>query len=372
MGTTSISVLHVDSEPGWRGGQQQAAYLLSGMHRLGYEAGLVSPPGSALASYCEEQNLTHYEIPIRGELDLVAAYRVASLCRTHGYRCLHLHSAHALTIGLWAKLLLPSLLLIAVRRVDFHIAKNWLSRLKYTSSLLDRIVCISEKIQMVLREDGIPEAKLVTIPSGVDLDKYRDILPSKQFLQQFGISEDHFVVGTVAAMVGHKDYPNLLNAARIVLEQRSDVTFCAVGSGPDQKEVIELAGKLNLGSSMVFTGFRSDVGHFLRNFDLFVLASKYEGLGTSILDAQAAGLPVVACSAGGISQIITHGQNGLLVPPRDPEALAEAILDVMSNGDKRRALAENALISVRRFNIDGTIEQNIALYQQLLRGGPLD
>jgi glycosyltransferase involved in cell wall biosynthesis len=365
MGTATITVLHIDSEMGWRGGQQQAAYLLEAMHRRGFSTALVGQPNSAIGRFCRERDLPFFPLRMRGEGDIIAGWQIARLCRRSGFRILHLHSSHALATGWWAKLFFRRLKLIAVRRVDFHIHKNWFSGLKYRHRWLDRIVCISDAIRQVLLEDGIPAAKLVTIHSGVDTHKFDGLTPPADFKTQLGIPADHLLIGTIAAMAGHKDYPTLLRAARIVCDRLERVTFCAVGDGSEREKIVRLQQELGLTERFILTGYRTDVGYFLKSFDIFVLASKQEGLGTSLLDAQALGVPVVACHSGGIPEIIEHGQNGLLVPAQDEQALAASLIKLASEPSLRATLGKNALQSVQQFDIKYTIEQNMQLYENL-------
>ncbi len=366
MNKKNIRVLHIDSEYGWRGGQQQAAYLLEHMYGKGYSTALVCQPKSDIEAYCRDKNLTYFPMRMHGEMDILAGFRIARLCRKERFNILHLHSAHALATGLWVKLFCHKVKLIGVRRVDFHIRDNPVSRFKYTNSMLDKIVCISNQIKNVLLLDGIPEHLLTTIHSGVDLHKFEHVVPSADFRKTLGVSGGHILIGTVAAMAGHKDYPNLLRAARIVLDRTEDVTFCAVGDGPKEDEIRSLARELRLGSRFIFTGFRKDVGNFLKSFDIFVLSSHLEGLGTSILDAQAVGLPVIGCKTGGIPEVVQNNINGLLVPPKDSEALAEAILDLVKNETKRKEFGKKGRATVTRFAIENTVQENLNLYDQLM------
>lgn len=368
MDVSEIRVLHVDSERGWRGGQQQAAYLFERMHAMGCHTAMVSRPGSAMESWCRERDLPFYPVSMHGELDVSAGYRIARLCRKQGFTVLHLHSAHALATGLWTKLFFKNLRLVAVRRVDFPIKKNRFSRFKYTTDLLDRIVCISHGIRNVLLAGGLEEHRLVTIHSGVDLKRFEAVSVSEDFRKELNIPEGHLVVGTVAALASHKDYPNFLRAAARIVETHDLVTFCAVGDGPDEKTIHDLARELGLERRVIFTGFRKDVGRFLKIFDVFVLASNLEGLGTSILDAQALGIPVVACRTGGIPEAVYDDDNGILVPPGDSDALAQAIADLLDHPEKRTRMGSRALETVRNFSIETTVEKNLDLYRQLLSG----
>ncbi len=365
MGNASISVLHVDTERGWRGGQQQAAYLLAALHQKQHLTAMVCPPASPLHDYCMKRTLPHFPMHMFGELDFTAGARIARLCHRHGFSIVHLHSAHALSLGLWAKYFLRSLTLIAMRRVDFHIGKNRFSQFKYRHSFVDKIVCISNAIQRVLMDDGIPEEKLLTIHSGIDTRQYAQVSMTADVRLKLGIPRHHVVIGTIAAMAGHKDYPNLLRAARIVLDARDDVTFIALGNGPEEHRIMDLYRELRLGERFIFTGFQKDVGNYLKIFDIFVLASRREGMGTSILDAQSAGLPVVACATGGIPEVVFHDKNGLLVPPGNERALADAMLRLADDPALRKRLGMTALDTVKQFDIQLTVDKYIRLYDEL-------
>ena len=167
-------------------------------------------------------------------------------------------------------------------------------------------------------------------------------------------------------MVGHKDYPTLLRAARLVIQQIPEVTFLAVGHGPDLASIKKLSEDLQLRDRFIFAGFQEEVGPFLTNFDIFIMASKLEGLGTSILDAQSVGLPLIATRTGGIPEIVHHNRNGLLVPPQDPDTMAGAIIELIKDEPRRSRLGMNAKESVRNHSIDKTIEETLRLYRELL------
>ncbi|MEN8246653.1 MAG: glycosyltransferase, partial [Thermodesulfobacteriota bacterium] len=167
MAPQTFRVLHIDTEFGWRGGQQQVAYLVEGLLQKGYETAVVCQPGSDMETYCRDHAWSCHTVRTHGELDAMAGYRVARFCRKEKFDVIHLHAAHALALGVWAKLFGAPGKMVASRRVDFQIKKNRLSRFKYDNLYLDRIVCISDQIRKVLLADGIPARKLQTIHSGV-------------------------------------------------------------------------------------------------------------------------------------------------------------------------------------------------------------
>lgn len=366
MGKDTLNILHIDTETEWRGGQQQVAYLFQGLLDKKINTSLVCQPSSQLADFCRAEDLHFYPVRMRGELDLLAAFKIARIAKRDNFNILHLHSAHAISVGLLTKLFFLESKLVGVRRVDFPIRKHILSRLKYKSRLMDRIVCISHGIRNVLIEDGVPSERIAMIRSGVDINKFNNASGKVNIRKRFTIPDNHILIGTVAAMVGHKDYPTLLHAASLVIRQVPEVTFLAVGHGPDSKIIKNLSGQLQLGDKFIFAGFQPDVGPFLKSFEIFVMASKLEGLGTSILDAQSVGLPVIATQTGGIPEIVKHNQSGLLVPPQDPEAMANAIIELINDQSKRIALGTKAKENVRSYSIANTIEETLQLYEELL------
>ena len=149
------------------------------------------------------------------------------------------------------------------------------------------------------------------------------------------------------------------------LDQEKKVTFVALGTGREEQKIKERAKHLNLGDRFKFLGFRKDVGAILKRFDLFVMASKWEGLGTSILDAQSIGLPVIATNTGGIPEIVHDDLSGILVPPKNPEELAKSIIRLMHDKALRDRLSRCAISEVKKFSIGRVIDQNIELLRAL-------
>ncbi|MDD3806635.1 MAG: glycosyltransferase family 4 protein [Candidatus Marinimicrobia bacterium] len=361
-------IIHIDTAKTWRGGQQQVAYLHEGLIDKGIKSLVVCPPESRLKKWCVDHQLPYTSLPLKGEYDLYSAYQLAKIIPQKNKTILHAHDAHALMIALWVDVFAkktPSI--VASRRVDFPLKGNKIRQLKYQTPRLDKIICISQAILRIMQAHDIPDDKLTVIPSGIDIHKFDAISRDKTFWDTFGIPQNHRIVSTVAALTGHKDYPNLLEAAAVVLQKYPAVTFVIVGNGEQADAIHALTEGKGLKDHVIFTGFRTDVGYFLKNSDLFVLPSKKEGMGTSILDAEAAGLPVIGTDAGGIPEVIRHEQNGLIVPKQNPEALANAILSLLENDKKRQAFGQKSLDVVRDFDIKLTIKKHITLYETILK-----
>ena len=361
-----MNILHIDTEKYWRGGQQQVLYLHQGLTKRNINSLLVCSKSSELKNRCEKNNLPYFEITVFGEIDLFAAYRISRVCKRNNIDIIQAHSAHAVTIGLLIKVFLPKLKLIAVRRVDFSVNKNFVSKFKYTNNKIDKIICISEFIKSVLIKDGINESKLITIRSGVDINKFDGAEVPQDFRENLGVLKDEILIGTVAALAGHKDFPNLLKAFSIVVSKHKNVKLCIVGDGPMRDEITNIINELGITERVLLLGYREDVGKYLKSLDIFVLASKKEGLGTSVIDALAVGLPVVATKAGGIPEIIKNDYNGILVETGNPQMLADGILELVMNHTSRKQFSSTAVSSVAKFSIKNTIDQNVFEYEKLL------
>ena len=214
--------------------------------------------------------------------------------------------------------------------------------------------------------DGRAADRTSVLVHGVVQD---DLVPSeggrKQVRADLGLAEGTTVVLTVANLRDQKDYPNLMAAARIVLDAVEDVVFLAVGQGPDEEKVHALHADLDLGDGFRLLGYRKDVPDLLSAADVFVLASKYEGYPIAVMEALSMGLPVVSTNVGGVPDAIQEGVQGLLVPPGDPEQLASALIRLIREPDTRRRLSQAATLAGRQFDIRTAVEEQEATYTRL-------
>jgi len=363
-----VNILHLDDTIMWRGGQQQAWLLHRGLIRRGVHSVIAAPPESEMARRCAKDDLPFLPLDIRGEADLRAVFRLRRIAVRQGITICHAHTAHALSAALGLRMIHPAVRLIASRRVVFRVRKPLIGAIKYNNRFVDRVVCVSDAIRRLLTDDGVTPGKCVTIHSGIDPDRFKTENPG-DLRSRLGIPSRHLVAGTVAALTGEKDYPTLLRSAAAVISRMPDVTFVAVGDGPEAERIRALADSLHLKKRFLFTGYRPDVGRYLNLFDCFVLTCRREGLGTSLLDAQAWGLPVVATRTGGIPEIVEDGVTGFLVPPGSPGETADALLRILRNPALRRSMGDAARRHVLRFTADRMVEQTLALYRSLSEPG---
>jgi glycosyltransferase involved in cell wall biosynthesis len=180
-----------------------------------------------------------------------------------------------------------------------------------------------------------------------------------------GIADDEVLSLTVANLRANKDYPNLLRAARAALDLEPRLRFAAVGQGPLVDEVAALHSSLGLGDRFLLLGFRRDVHDLMAAADVFTLASAHEGLPVAVMEAFAAGLPVVATNVGGLPQQVTDGVEGLLVAPGDSEALSAALVAVTRDDAMRQRMGAAALGRVADYDIRRAVTEQEEVYAAL-------
>ena len=366
-----MRVAHVDTADTWRGGEGQVLALARGLAGRGHDVIVICPPGSELEAACGRHGVPVWTASMRGELDLAAVAKVARGLRRFGAEVVHFHTAKAHTIGLGASLLAGTPVKVLSRRVDFPIGGNPFSKMKYKIRV-DAVVAISNAVKDVLVAGGVAPHLITVIYSGIDLGQYEKKTDGSYVKRELGIPESSPLVGGIGALAPHKAQSYFLRAAAELAKVRPDVRYVIAGEGELEGELRAVAASLGIEEIVTFTGFRRDVKAVLSSLDVFVLSSVAEGLCTSILDAMASGVPVVATRVGGVPEIVLDGVCGLLVPPADPTAMAQSIKRVLLDGSLRNKLAEGGRKRVLDFSVDKTVEQTERLYGGLLtakRGG---
>jgi glycosyltransferase involved in cell wall biosynthesis len=359
-------VAHLDTGRTWRGGQAQVLWLMRGLAARGH-AGLLLAPDGPLAERAREAGLPVVRWRPRGELDPLAVVAAARELSRFGADVAHAHSAHAHATGVPAARLARVPAVVVSRRVDFDVATHPFSRLKYALPV-DRYLCISRGVMEVMRRAGVPERRLALVPSGVEPPRpARGRSRTADLRRLIGAPPEAPVVGTVAALAPHKDHATLLEAVPALLARVPGARFAWVGEGECRGALERRVAALGLGEVVRLLGFRADATALLEQFTVFALSSHLEGLCTSLIDAQALGVPIVATRAGGIPDVVEDGVSGRLVPPRDPPALAAALAEALLDPEARRAWAAAGRRSAERFTADRMVEGTLEAYADVLR-----
>jgi glycosyltransferase involved in cell wall biosynthesis len=339
--------------------------LMRRQRGMGDEPHLAAPGESAIAARAAAEGIPVHPVTMRGTWDVGSAAAIARLHRSLRPHVVHWHAARAHAIGAMAALLAPGPARVLSRRVDFPVRRSPGSRLLYALPI-DAILAISEGVRDALVASGVPAPAIRVVPSGIDLAPHARPRDRAAIRAREGLPEDEILVLQVAALAPHKSQRDLLRAARAAIDQRPKLRFWIAGEGPLRGELERERDALGLGDGVRLLGFREDVLDLLAAADLFCVSSYLEGMGTSTLDAMAAGLAVVATRVGGIPEIVDDGVTGVLVEPRDPEALARAIVELAGDRPRRERMGGEARIKVRDFSADRTAERTRRAYEEAL------
>jgi glycosyltransferase involved in cell wall biosynthesis len=302
-------------------------------------------------------------------MDFTAAWRLARVVKQLRPDVIHAHDAHGVAMASLALSLGAASArngeppLVVSRRVDFHLRGNSFSRWKHRQ--VDCFIAASEAIRQMLLADGVPEDRTVTVHEGIDVEHVL-AAPVVNIHEAFFLPHNAPVVGNIAALVPHKGQRHLIEAAHIVVRRTPDVRFVILGEGELREQLERLVREYHLEKHVLLPGFRTDVLGCLKSFDLFVMSSVTEGLGTSLLDAMACSRPIVATQAGGIPEVVENGVTGVLVPPRDHKAIADAIIALIEDPARRTAMGQAGFARVNaRFTVERMIAGTAAVYARV-------
>jgi len=356
-------VVHVNTERGFSGGEVQVFLLLEGLRARGIPLRLVVPPGSESARIGRERGFDVVELGLRYPFDLWSVARLARQLR--GASLAHLHTGRAAWLGSLAARAAGCPTVIT-RRMERRVRRGLRTNFCYVGTART-VISISAAVTGCLVEGGVPAARIVQIPDALDPQRIVAARGREATREALGVQPDQFLLLSVAQLMHRKGIDVLLRA---VAKLRDPDLVCAVaGDGPERAALTTLAAELSLGDTVRFLGRRSDVGDLLAACDLFVLPSRAEGLGVAALEALGAARPVVASRVGGLAELLADGSVGLLVPPGDADALAQAIARLRAEPELRARLAAAGPARVDRgYRCEQYVDRHVDVYRAVLAG----
>lgn len=352
-----MRVLHVNNEKTWRGGERQTFLTALEQQRQGVDSVIACRRGSPLEKNAAAEKIPTVALPGFAPGALLKLALVAG-----GFDVIHCHTGRAHSLGA----LVARRPVIVSRRVDFIPAHSWFNQWKFRRAAA--VVCVSQCIAGILKTWGVATEKISVIYEAVPhsaLETREACL--REIRERTGLGSEKRIVGNIAALVGHKDQATLLRAAKIVTAQRPDTAFVIVGEGDLKDNLLRLRDELGLARSVYFTGFIPQAQRWLPGFNVFVMSSCMEGLGTIVLDAAQAGVPVAATRGGGLPEAVLHEKTGLLAPVGDAPQLAAAILRLLAEPELAARLALAAQQRVRAdFSVEKMARDYLDLYGKII------
>ena len=313
--------------------------------------------GPAFRNECRPAVETH-AIGMRGGWDLVAVARLAQFCRRWRPDVIHTQLSRADWIGrpLGHALGVPVVSTIhnvhsRMYRAEFSpiVARMGLACDRLSAKFATRFVAVSSGVHRDLENHGVASERIVVIHNGLNFDRRAEPAPRDVVRRAWNVASDDIVVGTVALLKAQKGLSFLVEAARVAIAANPRIRFVHIGDGPMHDELTRRIGAAALGERFRLLGRVPDPLTLLSGLDIFAMSSLWEGLPIALLEAMSAGVPAVGTRVSGIEEVIDDGRSGMLVPPADSKALANAILRLASDPCLRRTLSEGALERMARF-----------------------
>lgn len=362
-----MTIIHISTPLSWRGGEQQLSYLAEELKKQSVNQLVVCPEGSELLKKCKKIGVEYRSFKKKGFLKLALAQHIKEICKEIKHPLIHTHDSHAHTAAFMAAAFLGNKTPIFVsRRVDFPVKKSIFSRWKYNHKSIKKIICVSEKIKEITSPSIKYKGKLITIHSGIDLDRFDGVSASGFLRKTYNIPNEYKLIGNVAAIADHKDYFTFIDTAKELIQQKKMYKFFIIGAGPMENEISSYISKNSLEESVIMTGFLSNIPEILPELDVFLITSITEGLGTSVLDAFACKVPVVATRAGGIPEMVVHEVTGMLSEVKDTLSLAENCNKVIDNQGLKLSIIDNASLKLKQFTKEATAIKTLELYTKTL------
>lgn len=331
-------------------------------------ASLFEAPFAPLA---REEGMRVAVIPMGNKLDFRVVFHLRNLLRAQGYDLVHTHGVRANLLGRlaarWAGLPVVTTVHSLMLQDYPHPVSRVLNTLseRLTSGLTAYFIAVSNYLADALVNEGVPRDKVTVVYNGMDLNFGKRETPLLR--ERFALPEGAPLIATVGRLHQVKGHRYFIEAAALVLKEHPEARFLIIGSGPERAPLENLVGRLRLEERVFFTGFIKQIEHYYNQFKVLVLASLSEGLPLTVLEALACGTPVVATRVGGLPEVVRSGETGLLVPPGDAPALAEAVSRVLKNPEEARAMAQRGGDFVRsNFSAARMAAETVSVYRKVL------
>jgi glycosyltransferase involved in cell wall biosynthesis len=358
-----MKVLYVDLEREWRGGQSQALLTLRGLRERGHEAELLAARDSPLANRTAEAGVAVHQVPGVG-LRAWAARAIRSLIAKRRFDLVHPNEPHALTAA-WLAGAHAHLPLLLSRRIGFPLQKNTVSRARYRA--VERFLANSKDVARSLIDCGIAEERISIVNEGVEIFPLRTAEQRSKARKHWGVRESEFLFGCVSVFVPEKGQRHLIEALPQVRAVHPEARLLLAGDGACRADLEALAKRLGQTEAVLFPGFVMDVGQVYAALDAFAFPSEFEGLGTALQTAMAAGLPCISTERGALGEVVESERTALVAEPNG-EKFAAMMLRLIDDEGLREKLSDAGRSEVkRRFSVERMVENTILVYEDVLK-----
>lgn len=356
-----MRILHLNNENVWRGGQRQTLMLAAGLRDTGAVSVVGCPAGSPLEQHARAESVETLAIPVHF---LGAVPALAKVARD--FDLIHCHSARGHRLAALTANLHHTPLLVT-QRVALPSRMAWLRKCSFRRAA--GVVCVSRFLAGQLAGLELPPERVTVVPSAVPPPDADSLTPEHRasVRARLGVAPEMTLVGNIAELVRAQDHATLLRATRRLADRHPALRLVIFGNGPLRGKLLSLRRKLGLQERVLLPGHEPQAERCLPAFELYATSARSEGLGGTVLEAFAAGVPVVATAGGGLPELVRPGQTGLLAPVGDAPALSEALQCLLANPPLAHELSTRARKLVHtEFTMARMLQQYQTLYEKLM------
>lgn len=361
-----MRVLQISSARDWAGGEVHTFLLCKELSNSGCKVTLACRPNSVLSKIFYKEGLNFFCIPLFNSVDILSAFLLALYCWIKKIDIIHVQIARDTWLAYGAKILCPRVKIVFTRHVLYPLKYSKCH--KYLYNNIDKVIAVSHAVKdVIVGQNIIPESKISVIYNGIDLEKFKYASGNK-IIQELNFSEKQRLVGVIGRITPEKGQDIFIKSIPLILKDHPDTKFLIVGSDTEKytEKLNLLANELGIPDKVVFLGVRSDIPDIMKMLDVFVLSSLSEPFGLVLVEAMAAGIPVVATQAGGAREIIVNNESGILVEPSNHEDLAAAVSNILRDNELAKKLNTAGKERAKIFEADMMSSKTYELYKELL------
>ena len=369
-------ILYVIDNTEFGGGERLFAQLISRLPRDRYRITVACAPGGIFEEKIKGSGALLEPIDMRNRFNPGIILRLVNIVKREKIDIVHSQGGRAdffaRIVARLAKVpVLISTIQMPVEGYDVNPVKKsvYVALDRLSERFVDKFIVVSKSLgQALIQKHKITPDKLVLIYNGIEVDEYRP--NGKEVRREFGLEDGVPVIGAIGRLVWQKGFNYFIEAIPEIVRHMPDAKFLLVGDGPLRERLEALSEELKVRDNVIFTGFRSDIKEILSTVDLLVVPSLLEGFPMVTLEAMAMAKPIVATNIDGITEQITDGVNGILIPPKDPSALAKTVVRVLNDKEFARSIGLLARKKVEQeFSVEKMVAETEEVYMSLLKAG---
>jgi len=354
-----VSLFLVDAAREWRDSHRQVLLVARELGQKGYDAHIVGEPGSDLLQTAAAEGLSAFPLKMSGRMGWLARHRFTRAMKSRGCKLAHFHDTLGAHLGLAAAAAAGVPLRVLSRPADSSPLEG---RLPFAA--IDAVIAGSEGVRSILVRGGVAEDRIEVVPVGTDFSRFTSATADVALRRAFGAGSDGFLVGAVVPLEDERGHDALLEAAALVAGQAPKVRFVVLGEGSLRLEAAGPVAAREMGNVFYHLGSRGEAPRVLASLNMFTVFSHLDGLGGHLVEAMASGLAVAAADVGRSRDLVTHRENGLLVPARNARALADAVLKVHFDRNLAARLAARGRETVlERYSAEAMARKIIGVYE---------